>query len=414
LLLPYAAAKTAVSHGPGEFDLTMSATVTRPRVGAGMAPSLDLASVRGVVLAGTYHWSGSSFEALLPRPLLPVAQAPLVSYALRWLRDGGVANATVCANSASRAVRSYLGKGNRLSMSIAYHEDWTPRGAAGCVRDAAASTDAQTLVIADGTAIPSVNIGLLLADHRSSRAAVTIVVHRDRLARAGERPLNPGGIYVFDRRALDYINETGFQDIKETLIPRLSKAGERIVTHAGLGVCPRVLNAETYLAVNHWMIEQMSTDPSPLEHWGIYFETGQLIAHPTASVHPEARIIGPVLLGPHVRVGAEATIVGPVSLGAGCEVEEGALVSRSVAWERVSFGAGAAVDHGVLADDAIVAPGERLLHALKVAGSDPRRSLWEPLPEPLPEPLLGPGSAEAAPALVLSGAHRATAASSEP
>jgi NDP-sugar pyrophosphorylase family protein len=360
----------------------MSATVTRPRGGAGVAPSLDLTSVRGIVLAGTYHWSGTSFEALLPRPLLPVAQAPLVSYALRWLRDGGVASATVCANSASRAVRSYLGKGNRLTMSIAYHEDWTPRGAAGCVRDAAARTDAQTLVIADGTAIPSVNIGLLLADHRSSQAAVTIVVHHDRQARTGERPLNPGGIYVFDRRALDYINETGFQDIKETLIPKLSKAGERIVTHAGLGVCPRVLNAETYLAVNHWMIEQLANDPSPLEHWGTYLELDQALAHPTATVEPGARVIGPVLLGPQVRIAAGATVVGPVSLGAGCEVAEGALVSRSVAWDRVSVGAGATVDHCVLADDAQVAPRERLLHALKVAGSDPRRSLWEPVPEP--------------------------------
>jgi NDP-sugar pyrophosphorylase family protein len=371
----------------------MSASVTRPRGGIGVAPTLDLASVRGIVLAGTYHWSGTSFEALLPRPLLPVAQAPLVSYALRWLRDGGVASATVCANSASRAVRSYLGKGNRLTMDIAYHEDWTPRGAAGCVRDAAARTDAQTLVIADGTAIPSVNIGLLLADHRSSQAAVTIVVHHDRLARAGERPLNPGGIYVFDRRALDYINETGFQDIKETLIPKLCKAGERIVTHAGLGVCPRVLNAETYLAVNHWMIEQMGADPSPLEHWGTYFETEQVLAHPTAWVDPAARIIGPVLLGPEVRVGAGATVVGPVSLGPGCEVGERALVSRSVAWDRVSVRAGATVDHCVLADDAIVGPGERLLHALKVAGSDPRRSLWEPVPEPV----LGPESSEPAP-----------------
>lgn len=55
--------------------------------------------------------------------------------------------------------------------------------------------------------------------------------------------------------------------------------------------------------------------------------------------------------------------------------------------------AGATVDHCVLADDAVVAPGERLLHALKVAGSDPRRSLWEPVPEPV----LGPGSPEPAP-----------------
>ena len=41
-----------------------------------------------VVLAGTHHWSGSSFERLAPRPLVPVALEPLISYSLRWLRDG--------------------------------------------------------------------------------------------------------------------------------------------------------------------------------------------------------------------------------------------------------------------------------------------------------------------------------------
>jgi NDP-sugar pyrophosphorylase family protein len=357
----------------------MGEPLARPRDAGGTTAPSDMSRVRGVVLAGTYHWSGSSFEDLLPRPLVPVAQAPLVSYALRWLRDGGIPRATLCANSASRAVRSYLGGGSRLTMSLEYHEDWTPRGAAGCVRDAASRSDADTLVIADGTSIPAVNIALLLDDHRSAQAAVTIVVHHDRQARAGERPLNPGGIYVFDRRVLDYIPETGFQDVKETLIPKLYRAGERIVTHAGLGVCPRVLNAETYLAVNHWMIEQVAEDPSPLEHWGAYVENGQLLAHPTAWVAPGARTVGPVLLGPGVKVASGATIVGPTSLGAGCQVGEDALVSRSVAWDRCLVGAGAVVDGCVLADDAVIPQRARLFHAFRVTGSDLRRPLWEAL-----------------------------------
>jgi NDP-sugar pyrophosphorylase family protein len=373
----------------------MADGLTRPREAGGSTTHAEMSRVRGVVLAGTYHWSNSSFEDLLPRPLVPVAQAPLVSYALRWLRDGGIARATLCANSASRAVRSYLGGGSRLTMSLDYHEDWTPRGAAGCIRDAAAHSDADTLVIADGTAIPAVNIGLLLDDHRSSDAAVTIVVHHDRQARAGERPQNPGGIYVFDRRVLEYIPETGFQDIKETLIPKLYRAGERIVTHAGLGICPRVLNAETYLAVNHWMVEQVADDPSPLEHWGAYVESGQVLAHPTAWVAPGARIVGPVLLGPSVKVASGATIVGPTTLGAECQVEDDALVSRTVAWNRCRIGAGAVVDGCVLADDASVAPRARLFHAFKVKGADSRRPLFEvggarpsDASDPVPDPVL--------------------------
>jgi len=37
----------------------------------------------------------------------------------------------------------------------------------------------------------------------------------------------PAGVYVFERRALEHVASTGFQDIKENLIPRLHRAGER-------------------------------------------------------------------------------------------------------------------------------------------------------------------------------------------
>ena len=100
-----------------------------------------------------------------------------------------------------------------------------------------------------------------------------------------------------------------------------------------------MLNAETYLAVNHWQIEQVADDPSPLEHWGAYVESGQLLAHPTAWVAPGARIVGPVLLGPSVKVASGATIVGPTTLGAECQVGDDALVSRTVAWNRCRIGA---------------------------------------------------------------------------
>ena len=47
-------------------------------------------NTRGVILAGQYAWKDSRFDALCPRPLLPVANQPLVSYALLWLAEGGL------------------------------------------------------------------------------------------------------------------------------------------------------------------------------------------------------------------------------------------------------------------------------------------------------------------------------------
>src|SRR5262249_9693549 len=159
---------------------------------------------------------------------------------------GGVISATVCANSAGRAIRTSLGDGSALGMSLTHREDWTPRGPGGCVRDAALMSGAQTFVVVDGTTIPLASLDALLAFHRGSEAAVTIVVSPVPPGSAsGKQPLRPTGVYVFDRRVLAWIAEEGFQDIKEMLIPRLYDARERVVTFAADGACPRVVNAAT-------------------------------------------------------------------------------------------------------------------------------------------------------------------------
>ena len=315
----------------------------------------------GVVLAGTYSWREAPLERLLPRPLLPVAGSPLISYSLRWLRAGGIDNATIC--SSSRRVQTHVGDGKSLTMGITYYEDLTPRGAAGCVRDAAIERDAQTLVVVDGTAIPAVDLDQLLAAHVLSGAAMSVVGHRDPGTNTqGYRPLTPAGIYVLDRRVLDFIPEKGFQDIKETLIPRLHQAGERVLSYAGRGACPRIINPETYLAVNHWMIEEIaSRSACASDRRGLHG-----VIHPDAKVDSRATLVGPVLVGPGAIVEADTTLVGPSIVGAHTRVGRGALVSRSVVWSRCDIGQQAVVDRCLLGDDTRVAAGSNLVSMLKV------------------------------------------------
>ena len=305
-----------------------------------------------VVLAGTHPWTGSSFERLAPRPLVPVALEPLISYSLRWLLQGGITHATICANGTTRLIEAALGDGDDLGMELSYYQDGTPRGPAGCVRDAGLRTGSQTILVTDGTAIPTVDVADLLASHHASGAAVTALVHRDQ---ALSGVASPGGIYVFERRALDHIGANGFQDIKENLIPRLHRAGERVVAHASEGFCPHVLNAQTYLAVNHWMLQRLAQRDEG---------RGGVLLHPSASVDPAARLVGPVLLGAGVRVEAGATLVGPISIGGGSVVGPRALVARSVLWNRCVVGQGSVVHGCVVGNDAVVPPATRLFNVV--------------------------------------------------
>jgi mannose-1-phosphate guanylyltransferase len=351
--------------------------------------------VHGIVLAGAYPAPHCPLDRLSPRPLLPVAHLPLVSYGLRWMRDGGISTSTVCANSAARAIRFCLGDGSALGMGLSHLEDWTPRGPGGCARDAAVTTGAETFVVVDGTTVPLVKLSALLDAHRASEAAVTIVVSPARQpgVEATKAGLRPTGVYVFDRRVIDYVPEEGFQDIKERLIPRLYAACERVVTFVADGECPRVINPPTYLALDNWAVERAGHAPGAFPG---FRADGRALIHESAVVHPSARLLGPVVLGPDTMVGARATIVGPASFGARTTIGEGGVVSRSSVWRDCSLGEGAFVDRCLLTDGAIVGSHRSLVSSLRMGdlardtrsrrGPSPRRLLPWAFPSPQPQP----------------------------
>ena len=324
--------------------------------------------VSGIVLAGSHRGGDGAFERVLRGPLIPVAQSPVICYPLAWLRSGGVRAATICANSQTPHVQACLGHGARLGLELDYYADHSPRGPAGCAHDAARLSAAHTFVVVEGSLIPSLDLRALLAVHRAARAAATVVVEIDRRRRGtgGERPRLPGGIYVFDRRVLEGVAERGYHDIKQGLIERLHADRERVAIHEVAGVSPRVLDSAGYASVNSWLITRAAQRPAPLLDG--YQPRGQGLHHSTASVHPDARLIGPVLLGPSVRIEADAVIVGPTSVGAGSVIQSGALVSRSVLWAQCVVGAHAIVDSSVLADHSHVGAGERVFSAVEASG----------------------------------------------
>jgi NDP-sugar pyrophosphorylase family protein len=394
----------------------------------------ETTNASGIVLAGVPGWGGGAFERLLRGPLLPVAQEPLVSYPLRWLRAGGVRSAAVCAGSATSAVRERFGGGASLNMSLQYYEDLTPRGPAGCARDAALATTAERFVVVEGAFIPTLDLRALLAAHRASGAAATTVVEYDRrrnLMRDAQ-PGRPGGIYVFERHVLERVPAAGFQDIKQGLLERLYAHGEKVAVHEVAGLSPRVLDFHSYASVSSWLItsavsrraaareqemvgtaleslwldgaaDDLTVIDAPLAKelgawrgaprvesavdgrsfvpFGEWEQIEDALVHPTATVHPSARLIGPVLVGPYACVEADAVIVGPTSIGAGAVIESDAVVARSELLARVRVGSGAQVDGSVVADGVIVAPQRHVAGAVLTGPTRiPSASLAAPTP----------------------------------
>lgn len=321
----------------------------------------------GIVLAGTYPWANSAFDRLLLRPLVPVAHRPLISFALSWLHSGGVRNVVVCGNRNSRGLELPLRRQFGQDLDLSYIEDPMPRGAAGCARDAAMNGDSQTFVVTDGSAIPNVDLTRLLDAHQQSGAAATVVVYREVIGSSESLLRVPAGVYVFDRRVLEPIAPHGFVDIKEHLIPRLVRQGERVHTFVVGDAVPRVLDADTYLAVNDFAT-QTATVTGPMSDRDPYIRWGDALIHREATIASDVVLAGPVLVGPGANLRSGAVVIGPSSIGCDVTIDEGALVSRSAIWRRAHVQAGAVVDRSIVADDAVVTSGAQAYRSIVASG----------------------------------------------
>ncbi len=326
---------------------------------------------RGVILAGAHAWDGQVLDDLLPRCLLPVALTPLVIYGLRWFKQAGLGTVTICANGASRCARRYLGDGAPLGLQLDYYEDQVPRGPAGCIHDACVDIAAQTFIVTEGAVIPPFVAGELLEHHHRSGAALTVVLRqRSGGPDDGHAALEPAGVYCLDRRVLDYIPPTSYQDIKEILLPKLRREGELVVPFVIDQPVARVVSLDSYLAVNEYMIAAICHARGAIPG---YRRVGESLVHESAHVCPAVRLVGPNLIGPRVFVADAAAVVGPTAIGADCTIEADATISRSVLWDRCRVGRGAGAHRVIMPTAAVLEAGRMARCLLARPGSTAAR-----------------------------------------
>lgn len=320
-------------------------------------------SVAGIILGGAHVWREDAAQRLEPRLLLPVANVPLVFYTLRWLRQAGIADVVICVNEAARVLRRQLGDGAEHGLRLHYYVDRLPRGPGGCLRDAGELVEVDDYVIVEGSVLPHVDLTALLSAHRRGGTLATLVVHG---GGNGDAPPDhaacPAGIHVFSCAALPRILPSSYQDIKETLVPRLLREACPVAVYPTAEPLPRISDRATYLDVQGWALERACRAG---DLHAEYVWHGSTALHPTVRVAASARVIGPALVGAGTRIADRALLIGPVVVGRDCALRADVLVTNSVLWD------GAVVEGGARVDACVVAAG-----ALVPARSSLRGLIW--------------------------------------
>lgn len=310
---------------------------------------------RAMILAAGFGTRLGELTKLRPKPMLPICGAPLVRWAVLWLRHYGVCEIVINLHHMGEQIRDELGDGSSLGVSIAYSPEEVILGTGGGLREARPLLDdgsGAPIVVLNGKVLHELDLDQLMAVHREREAEATMVLRRDeegvwggslgadasgRLVRLlGE--MAPGvesdsvpdlmftGIHVLEPRFLDRVPREGEQCIIRTAYVDAFREGK-----VGAMVTDRYWwehsTPERYIAGVCNVLDGKVELP---------FAEGMLRGvDPSASVAADASIQGPVWVGPQARIESGARVGPYVQLGAGARVGAGVELERTVVWGGV-------------------------------------------------------------------------------
>lgn len=315
--------------------------------------------MKGILLSGG---TGSRLRPIThtgPKQLIPIANKPVLQYAIDDLRDAGITEiGVVLGNKGRKEVQKFLGDGSKFGVDITYIIQGDPLGlahAVGCARDFVGNDD---FVVYLGDNILRQPIEPLIDSFKQGEYAGGIALQQvDNPGRFGvvdldedgnvvqiiEKPDDPPsdvvviGIYVLSPIAFEAIeeitpssrNELEITDLFQWLIDH----GKLIDSHTVEGWWKDTGKPKDIRSANRLVLEGMDTKIEGTIESGAK-TMGKIDLHETATVESGAVVRGPVSIGAGTVIKDETylgpyTSIGPNSTVENTHIENSVVVGNS-------------------------------------------------------------------------------------
>jgi mannose-1-phosphate guanylyltransferase len=311
--------------------------------------------MQALILAGGEGTRLRPLTYTVPKPVLPLAGRPHVSYVIDWLVRHGVNDVILSCG--------FLAEGMRMALSelepgvkISYAEEPGPRGTAGAIRFAEDMLADRFLVL-NGDVLCDLDLTALIDQHERTAAQATIalypvedptgygLVHRHEDGEITEFLEKPepeqvdtdeinAGAYLLERPVLDRIPPDRAVSIEREVFPGLIGEGLYGIRLEGYWI--DIGTPDRYLKAN----------------WDI-------LAGRVETVVGD-QLDGAMMVGEGCEISADAELKPPFVLGRDCEVAGGAVIERSVLLDGCTVREGARLSNSILSGGVTVEPGAEL------------------------------------------------------
>jgi NDP-sugar pyrophosphorylase family protein len=200
--------------------------------------------MKAVILAGGRGQRLAPYTNVLPKPLMPIDDMPILEIVLRQLKHYGIGEVFIAVGYLASLIQTYVGDGSRYGLKVHYSMEHKPLGTAGPLKLIKQLDDAFLLM--NGDLLTSLNFRDLIEFHQRNQATVTVstyprkvqitlgVINADEENSVVSYIEKPSydfrvsmGINVLQASALNYIPDDQFFDFPD-LIKALIAVGETV------------------------------------------------------------------------------------------------------------------------------------------------------------------------------------------
>ncbi|WP_269609437.1 nucleotidyltransferase family protein [Prochlorococcus marinus] len=329
--------------------------------------------MKAMILAAGKGTRVQPITHVIPKPMIPILQKPVMEFLLELLKEHGFTEVMVNVSHLAEEIENYFRDGQRFGVEIAYSfegriEDGELIGdALGSAGGLKKIQDFQkffddTFVVLCGDALIDLDLSEAVKRHKEKGALASLITKRvskdqvssygvvvsdeeDRVQAFQEKPsidnalgdtINTG-IYLFEPEIFDYIPSGQPFDIGSDLFPKLVEQGAPFFAlpmdfeWVDIGKVPDYWRAiRNVLKGDVRQVEIPGKQVRP----GIY--TGLNVAANWDKIH----VKGPIYVGGMTRIEDGVTINGPSMIGPSCCICEGATIDNSIIFDYSLIGPG--------------------------------------------------------------------------
>lgn len=307
----------------------------------------------GAILAAGFGTRMRPFTEVLPKPLLPFLNTPIIAYSIDHLYRAGVRRIGINLHHLGEAIPPVV---ERLlavypdPVELCWVEEDSARGTAGGIAGIweGLGRPETTLISLNGDSVMDVDLQKEVQHHRAAGSVASLLTRPARGGHPGGVDANAHGEIV---KLRDLRVDTGGRELDFMGVHILEPDALRAVDDAGQAEGTPCMVGDVYMPL---LARDVRPRASVVDAFWVALDTPKLLLDATRMclsepvVFPQSPAPSPLTVVPPARVDDKALVSPPVFLGAFSRVDAGARLGPGVCVDGTHVAAGTAVSDAVI------------------------------------------------------------------